>query len=151
MRTGGSKNTAASTLNASVIQTVFHDYGVPYKYPFIGFVILHIIIAGSSLLLHRKFDTKPQDEQKSEITDEINSNNADILLEKEKGLDDSFERYNENQENDTVNKGPTLKDSICSLTTISFLFLMSVFMLNFLYYIGTINSRLQNAVPDQVV
>ncbi|XP_052094379.1 equilibrative nucleobase transporter 1-like [Mytilus californianus] len=132
------------------IVKVFHDYGVPYRYPFIGFVILHIIVAGSSLMLHRKFDTKPLDDQKPEIAEEINSNNADTLLEKEKGLDDSFERYNANQENDTVNKGPTLKDSICSLPTISFLFLMSVFMLNFLYYIGTINSRLQNAVPDQV-
>ncbi|VDI06680.1 MFS transporter, LAT3 family, solute carrier family 43, member 3 [Mytilus galloprovincialis] len=130
---------------------VFHDYGVPYKYPFIGFVILHIIVAGSSLLLHRKFDIKPKDEQISEITDEINSNNTETLLEKEKVLDCSFERsYNKNQENYTVNKCPSLKDSLCCLPTISFLFIMSVFMLNFLYYIGTINSRLQNAVPDQV-
>ncbi|XP_071154900.1 equilibrative nucleobase transporter 1-like [Mytilus edulis] len=130
---------------------VFHDYGVPYRYPFIGFVILHIIVAGSSLLLHRKFDIKSTDEQKSETIVKINSNNTGMFLEKEKGLDGSFERtYNENSEIDTVQNGPSLKDSLCCLPTISFLFIMVVFMLNFLYYIGTINSRLQNAVPDQV-
>ncbi|CAG2199798.1 SLC43A3 [Mytilus edulis] len=130
---------------------VFHDYGVPYRYPFIGFVILHIIVAGSSLLLHRKFDIKSTDEQKSETIVKINSNNTGMFLEKEKGLDGSFERsYNENSEIDTVQKGPSLKDSLCCLPTISFVFIMVVFMLNFLYYIGTINSRLQNAVPDQV-
>ncbi|CAC5358207.1 unnamed protein product [Mytilus coruscus] len=101
---------------------VFHDNGVPYKYPFIGFVILHIIVAGSSLLLHRKFDTKQKDEQKSEITDDINSNNADTLLEKEKG--ESIYYF--------IKQRPPY------------------YCLNVRKYDSGGSCRLQNAVPDQV-
>jgi hypothetical protein len=35
---------------------VLHETGMPDLYPFIGLIILHVIISGSSLILHKVFD-----------------------------------------------------------------------------------------------
>ena len=35
---------------------LLHETGMPDLYPFIGLIILHVIISGSSLILHKVFD-----------------------------------------------------------------------------------------------
>ena len=54
--------------------------------------------------------------------------------------------------NDNVRKRQSisLKDSMCSLLTLSMLVWMSILMLYFFLYLGTINTRLQNTYPDKV-
>ena len=151
----------SSVITFSIFK-LLHETGMPDLYPFIGLIILHVIISGSSLTLHKVFD-----KQEKITTDAIKIDGVkkeediaikvDILeLNSIKNSTDNIPtdtiQNSADKSNDNVRKRQSisLKDSLCSLLTLSMLVWMSILMLYFFLYLGTINTRLLNTYPDKV-